>query len=1752
MKKLCIILLALALLIPCIAGLTAVPAEAAAAKDPIYMFNGTSSNGTIPYVYKLYELNVELKVGEDGSRNVTLKYGSATGDAAATALKTDMNTAPAGARYLRINLQSAFLAAAEDVVYFDSAVAPIKAALTNFFTRFKSVGGQLDGVFVEEYIAHMDKTWGETSPTSWYLHRDHYSKEGGNRFIYRDIVENPLYETTIRPMLVERGFKFYPQEEAPEEKPEIFTIYPYWETGYAGDPLPRRIWDLVMKERMAQHVNEAVYEPLIASFPNAILTDHYSRDTYAWSKEVNGVADPDYTGGNWVKAGNASCYDISLRIQMDGQTFPGVNDVSMKQNAFFQVLWDTNQFKNICEATDTGEVYAWLANHQEKNWQELQDDPAYYTETIYHLGLQGVDGFFGYIWNVADNPAVQVIGDALIKLNLLIGTADRQAIDLPLSWNYDFVLSGATAGGKAYWRITPDTDLVSLEDFKVSDTNPTFTVNGQTVTFPGGKILPESDVIKIGTCGYWVETAADVRPTITCSADRYEQQPPYIETFDSPLEFYNASTKTGWWTQEGTPVAVENGKLVASAASTLQNITRPQLIKAGDDFAPQQGWKITVTIPAGLNSDAEINLFTYTKKDTGFKITNNKVFYDDGGNSRELLDIDFAAGGTYTFVREVDFTVKGMYQCDYYVYDAEGKLLASKVDVAMLDVTLPYASLNMSWNRLRSNVLMDNYMLYPMGHTATFELYDVTNGMEVPATGNKTADVGYRMTWLNATDKTEKAEIIAAHYDANGNVVEEVLETIIMAPGTDGVVTGVAKLKSESIYVYLKEYDKAYILTIGNSGRGAEGIGKYRTGETVTVNAGNRPGYEFVGWTCDKNVTFSDPTNPVTTFVMPEGDTVVSATWKLIVVEGVKPFVMTNWGGVDEALFSNIRQMPVLQQKLVNGQMVITYKDSTDIKRIAQLMKEEMEGRPEGTRIINGAGLCNTLLHYASDIMYLDSGVAIVRDWMEAFLTEYKAIGGQLDGIALDMEYYDARYWYINTNHFSGGTNNRFIYSDIVSNPHYETRLRPLLEERGFKFWPTPSTYTPEIYSIYPQSGDEYAQSREIWDAASQCLMATYQNEAIGDVLLKYYPDAMVNDYRVRDVRGWLKPVGEDGGAYWIGGNRDKMGNASSYNVYSYAPTLSYERLAGADWIYRKTPGYNKAVYEDDPYNMFMWDVNHAKIMYEATPEKKISMWYAAYCYSPERPGSTSFTPYYAESMLHVGLMDPYPFLGFIVGNHDGRMETTDEYNLALQVASDILSELTRVVGAEDRKHIELPYTWNSGYILTGMYAGGYNYWRITPDTTDGMTKEAFLISGEGEDPTFSINGQTVTFPGGEILEDGFISEVGTCGYWVKTATDVIPKVTYAANRYEMTPSFMENYEQYQIGAKYEGTMVRPNLTWEVWAANGAICEIREDPSNPNNKVLALGGLTSLKNVRMPQNITAGDSFAKQQVWELTLTLPENIPADTQMNLLGIFAEDFSDDTGLQIRAGKVYYDLEGTPTEVPGVVLTGGTYVIKREVDFRDEANFLSSYYIYDAEGAVVCEVKNVPILELDLPVNGIGVTINGFANDPVLMDDFKIYPTGLTAEFEVYNADNGIMLEDMTAAQTSNGAYRLSWLNATNETATKVVVAAYYDANGNLVKEEVVKTIELTANADGIETGIVENTVEGQSLKLYLKNAGEGSTPGGDDPSTPGATNPSNPGGDTEDNGNMGLIIGIVAGAVVLIAAVVVVLLVLKKKKK
>jgi hypothetical protein len=101
----------------------------------------------------------------------------------------------------------------------------------------------------------------------------------------------------------------------------------------------------------------------------------------------------------------------------------------------------------------------------------------------------------------------------------------------------------------------------------------------------------------------------------------------------------------------------------------------------------------------------------------------------------------------------------------------------------------------------------------------------------------------------------------------------------------------------------------------------------------------------------------------------------------------------------------------------------------------------------------------------------MEKGAEVMNKWFTEFIAEYAAIGGKLDGLVTDLEYFELSEYYINQQ----AQKDMFIYYKIVENPNYATKIRPELVERGFKFWPKVTDETPEIYSISSGAGAEYS-----------------------------------------------------------------------------------------------------------------------------------------------------------------------------------------------------------------------------------------------------------------------------------------------------------------------------------------------------------------------------------------------------------------------------------------------------------------------------------------------------------------------------------------------------------------------------------------------------------------------------------------------------------------------------------------------------
>ena len=814
-----------------------------------------------------------------------------------------------------------------------------------------------------------------------------------------------------------------------------------------------------------------------------------------------------------------------------------------------------------------------------------------------------------------------------------------------------------------------------------------------------------------------------------------------------------------------------------------------------------------------------------------------------------------------------------------------------------------------------------------------------------------------------------------------------------------------------------------------------------------------------------------------------------------------EPFYALGWSDFDrekypylEGLhttnFSNIGEFAYL-----GGQMLYGKYTDEDVTIVAEKVKKAMLERPEGTRYWHVFGISQIMKLAPEHVVYLDHGVEQMREMFEAVIKKLKELDCPLDGVVIDVEYIgmSSHYLYANTSHNSNNfQTNPKIYAQIVKHPDYATKIRPLLVERGFPFWPNPSGNQSEIYSICKlNKGEQYDLARSIWDVVMRIHLNNYSNYWCYEPLKAYYPNASLSDYQSHDSDSWLKLAGiTDDGVALTGGNGQKVGTASSFSYYYARPGKSFFNE------HKQYVGFNDGEYEASAFNGLLYDVNFTRHMLSSTDTKQIAPWITSYMYDGKKPSSMAYTPYYSELLYHLGMFDPEPFLSYTYVNEykeEGKdpSYTSPKYLKTQQVMNEIMAELTRVAGYSDRKTIEMPQYWNAEFVVSGMYCGGRNIWRITPNT-DEVSLEGFKVNAK--DPTFSVKGQTITFPGGKILDSATISEVGSCGYWVETAANVTPVMTSDTNRYAKYPSFQENFNSYADG---ELTLANMNSGY-AWSYNSGKGTIKVA-----NKALALTGELTLSNTTIPAKITAGDSYAEDQTWELKFTIPKDLSADAEIYLLKYQGDAMrSYDGGIKIQNGKLFYGTaEGNRMNYVELTdIKPGSYTLKRVMDMNNSGAFYYDMFVLDASGKEVASVKDVATATFT-NITAISFGVKG-ADKAVTFDDYKLYPSGITTDFELYDAVTGMNVkgQEAQAPRAKSTAYRLSWLNGTSAEKTCTLMAAIYE-NGKLVSQKTVKTLTMKPGCDGVETGIVE-VAKGQSVLVYLK--GSAAEPKPDQPVT------------------------------------------------
>ncbi len=816
-----------------------------------------------------------------------------------------------------------------------------------------------------------------------------------------------------------------------------------------------------------------------------------------------------------------------------------------------------------------------------------------------------------------------------------------------------------------------------------------------------------------------------------------------------------------------------------------------------------------------------------------------------------------------------------------------------------------------------------------------------------------------------------------------------------------------------------------------------------------------------------------------------------------------EPFYVVSWTDFDETKypylngfitpsFSNRGENTYLSYGGV-GLEYSVYTDA-DVTKMAQALKTRLESYAAGSRYIHFFGPGKLLRLAPENAIFMDYYVGQMGEIVNDLMKKLKELGAPLDGVVVDTEYIGLSHYYLldTDSDYENLISNPKLLQQIVKDKRYKTRIRPLLEEYGFIFYdagdPAKQEAYTELYSATKNAGSKYSMCPAIWDTVMRIHLNQYCDEWCYNQVKQYYPDIHVSDYQSMDGKTWMKLAAvTDAGAILSGGNTKKVGNTSTYSFYYTRPTPNEIKNL------TKVSGFNDAYFVPEPFTGLMYDINFARYMYGSTDTKRISPWASSYYYkyTGDLRTAVSTTPYYADLIYHLGMFNPQPFLFYNTKAETEKNGGEDGWEKTGLILNSIITELNNLAGYEDRQPIEMPMNWNSKFVLTGMYANGRNLWRITPNTSV-ISRGEFLTSKEGEDPTFFVNGETVTFPGGKILPEAEIPIAGSTGYWVETAKDVMPVVTTDADRYESYPSLQYDFETYNYGAFDYNTSMPTNAWGFTWSktASGIKGESNIVVIDGNKKLSIIGNSKNWLKT-LPGNITAGDTYAEDQAWEITVTIPKDLSKDAEIQLLNYTGtKQELEDGGFKVKDGKVYYasgkyDGDEMPIyEELMAVEPDTTYTFVRYMDFNDKDTFTSTFAVKNKNGRTLKSAENIPAPTF-ANIDTVGFSV-AEADKAVLVDDFKFYLTGTTLDFSIYDAKIGNNVE-LGTIRDSSTAYRLSWLNATDEEETATVKADITE-NGKTTTT-VVKEITMMPGSDSITTGVVE-IKEGQTVKVYLES--------------------------------------------------------------
>lgn len=432
--------------------------------------------------------------------------------------------------------------------------------------------------------------------------------------------------------------------------------------------------------------------------------------------------------------------------------------------------------------------------------------------------------------------------------------------------------------------------------------------------------------------------------------------------------------------------------------------------------------------------------------------------------------------------------------------------------------------------------------------------------------------------------------------------------------------------------------------------------------------------------------------------------------------------------------------------------------DSLGVEAVAKSIKEKLDARADGRKtIFINKDLSPRTLSSNSATVWWDDGAERVADILSEFFKELYSIGGTVDFIHSDFEQTITMYAMTDS-----------IKTNIVSDSRYPEFEAKLLA-RGYD--KSADKGTP-LNSVLLSNTSHRNYLR--FNAVCKEYAAYYLSQAIYEPAKKHFPNVKYCEYNMNDYKTWegrYDRVGEH--PNYIAGNTYRAGTHSAPALYStQTDNAVFGQIFGIPGETGSTA--NKILMSSrgkgEDFRELQGTIVLLRMAMNSSEDGAVTPWVATE--TIENVESFNSEEYRSEMFLHIALHNPDRLLYFNMNpSEDERASQAENLMKALDEANGLIAYEDRRTLNTEQADVSLSFA------LSGIYTNGKNIWRITPDDTK-LNDNNFQVASANGDPTFALDGATITFPQGSIIN--VENPVSTIGYWVETPEGITPVITYA------------------------------------------------------------------------------------------------------------------------------------------------------------------------------------------------------------------------------------------------------------------------------------------------------------------------------------------------------------------------------------